>query len=152
MMIERKTIRCRKIVKGMGEGEAIVSKDAICFYLVDPKTGIVIEKNHCLKGQTIANKVLVCSMGKGSSVVQIDGLYQLSAHNNAPRAIIVRDIDPVLVSAAVIMNVPLVHKLEENPFDTISTGDYVKVDADNESVKVVESKKNHSPLSRAISR
>ena len=85
-------------------------------------------------------------------MVQIDGLYQLSAHNNAPKAIIVRDIDPVLVSAAVIMNVPLVHKLEENPFEAISTGDYVKVDADNEGVKVVKSKKNYSPLSRAISK
>ena len=33
-----KVYKCRSIVRGRGEGEAVVSKDAMCFYLTDPKT------------------------------------------------------------------------------------------------------------------
>lgn len=133
-----KTVKCRKIVKGSGEGEAVVSSDPICFYLVDPKTGVVIEKNHCLKGVSIAGKILVFPSGKGSSVVQVDGLYQLSLHGNMPRAMIVRDVDPVLVSSAVIMNIPLVDRPEKDVYDEISTGDYVKVDADKNEVIIIK--------------
>ncbi|MDK2879856.1 MAG: hypothetical protein PWR06_2572 [Thermoanaerobacteraceae bacterium] len=136
MAIQEKKLKCRKIVKGCAEAEAIVSNDPFCFYLIDPKTGIVIEKNHCLKGQSIANKVLVFPSGKGSSVVQVDGLYQLSLYNNLPKAMIVKDPDPVLVSAAVIMSVPLVDNLEEDPFTVISNGDTVKVDADKNEVRI----------------
>ena len=59
MEYEEKRYRCRSIVKGSGEGEAIVSREAMCFYLCDPETGTVIEKNHPLQGRSIAGKVLV---------------------------------------------------------------------------------------------
>jgi hypothetical protein len=49
---------------------------------------------------------------------------------------IVKDPDPVLVSAAVIMSVPLVDNLEEDPFTVISNGDTVKVDADKNEVRI----------------
>jgi predicted aconitase with swiveling domain len=42
-------ISCHKLAKGFGEGEALVSKDPICFYLVEPKTGVVREKGHQLE-------------------------------------------------------------------------------------------------------
>ena len=137
MAIRVQKLKCRKIVKGCAEAKAIVSNDPFCFYLIDPKTGIVIEKNHCLKGRSIANKVLVFPSGKGSSVVQLDGLYQLSLYNNLPKAMIIKYPDPVLVSAAVIMNVPLVANLEENPFTAISNGDIVKVNADKDEVRII---------------
>ena len=42
-----KTFSCSQITKGKVErAEALVSKDAICFYLVEPETGIVKERNH----------------------------------------------------------------------------------------------------------
>jgi len=128
--------KCRKILKGKGEGEAIVSTDPICFYLCDPKTGKVIEKGHSITGKTVAGKVLVVKSGKGSSVVMVDGLYQLKMQDNLPAAIIVRDIEPVLVSCAAVVGVPVVDRLEVNPYEAIKDGDKVIVDADNCTVTV----------------
>ena len=124
------TLRCHKIIGGHAEGEALVSRMPICFYLTDPKTGVVREKDHDLKGKSVAGKVLVFPSGKASSVVQIDGLYKLAQNHVAPRALIVRDVETVLVVSAFIAKVPLVDRLDKDPFRTIKTGDFVKVDAD----------------------
>jgi predicted aconitase with swiveling domain len=123
------TLKCHKIVGGYGEGEALVSHEPICFYLTDPKTGVVRERNHELVGKNLAHKVLVFPSGKASSVVQIDGLFKLASRNLAPEAMIVKDIETVLIVSAVIAKVPLVDRLEKDPFETIRTGDRVKVDA-----------------------
>ncbi len=132
------SIKCHKLAKGFGEGEALVSKDPICFYLVEPKTGIVREKGHQLEGKSIAGKVLVFPTGKASSAVQMDGLVKLLIYKNAPRAMIVTDVEPVLLGSAVLTKIPLVDKLERNPFEAISSGDFVKVDAEKGSVIVTK--------------
>ena len=129
-------LKCHKIMGGCAEGEALVSHEPICFYLTDPRTGIVREKTHELSGKNIANKVLVFPSGKASSVVQIDGLFKLKSHNLAPKAMIVKDIETVLIVSAVLAKVPLVDRLEKDPFEAIHTGDTVTVDADNGMVTV----------------
>lgn len=133
-----KIYKCRSVVKGSGSasGEAIVSRDAMCFYLCDPMTGVVIERNHSIHGKSIANKILVLQSGKGSSVVQVDGFYQLGAKNTLPSAIIIRETEPVIVSAAVVMSTMMVDRMEADPFDVIDDGDYVEVDADAGEVRV----------------
>lgn len=136
MKKEEITLKCHKIVGGCGEGEALVSREPICFYLTDPKTGIVREKTHELVGKNLANKVLVFPSGKASSVVQIDGLFKLASHNLAPNAMIVEDIETVLIVSAVIAKVPLVDRLEKDPFEIIHTGDLVKVDAEKGTVAI----------------
>ena len=133
---QTRTYRCRCIVKGKGSGEAIVSREPMCFYLCDPATGTVIEKNHPLQGKSLAGKVLVLQSGKGSSVVQVDGFYQLWVKGNLPAAIIVRETDPVLVSSAVVVDAVMVDRMEEDPFEAIRDGDTVEVDADSETVRV----------------
>ena len=130
------SLKCHKIIGGYGEGEALVSHEPICFYLTDPKTGVVREKTHELAGKNIANKVLIFPSGKASSVVQIDGLFKLASHNLAPKAMIVKDVETVLIVSAFIAKVPLVDRLEKDPFETIHTGDLVKVDADKGTVVV----------------
>jgi predicted aconitase with swiveling domain len=131
------SLRCHRIIGGCGEGEALVSHEPICFYLTDPKTGIVREKTHELAGKNIANKVLIFPSGKASSVVQIDGLFKLASHGLAPKAMIVKDVETVLIVSAFIAKVPLVDRLERNPFETIRNGDIVTVDADKGMVTVV---------------
>ena len=134
-------LKCHKIIGGYGEGEALVSHEPICFYLTDPKTGMVREKTHELAGKNISNKVLVFPSGKASSVVQIDGLFKLASHNLAPKAMIVKDVETVLIVSAFIAKVPLVDRLEKDPFKAINTGDLVRVDA-NKGTVVVE---RHKP-------
>jgi len=130
------SLKCHKIIGGFGEGEALVSHEPICFYLTDPKTGVVREKTHELAGKNVANKVLVFPSGKASSVVQIDGLFKLASNHLAPKAMIVKDVETVLVVSAFIAKVPLVDKLEQDPFEAISTGDFVKVDADKSIITI----------------
>ena len=124
------TLKCHKIIGGYGEGEALVSHEPICFYLTDPKTGVVRERSHELAGKNIASKVLVFPSGKASSVVQIDGLFKLALHNVAPKALIVKDAETVLIVSAFLVKVPLVDRLEKDPFEIIRSGDFVKVDAE----------------------
>jgi len=132
------TLKCHKIIGGYGEGEALVSHEPICFYLTDPKTGVVRERSHELAGKNLANKVLVFPSGKASSVVQIDGLFKLASHNVAPKAMIVKDVETVLVVSAFLVKVPLVDKLEKDPFEIIHTGDFVKVDAEKGMVTITK--------------
>jgi predicted aconitase with swiveling domain len=134
------SLRCHKIIGGYGKGEALVSHEPVCFYLTDPKTGIVREKTHELFGKSISNRVLVFPSGKASSVVQIDGLFKLVQNGLAPAAMIVKDVETVLVVAAFIAQVPLVDRLEKDPLEAIDTGDFVRVDADNGSVAIAAKK------------
>jgi len=131
-------LKCHKIIGGYGEGEALVSHEPICFYLTDPKTGMVREKDHELVGKSVAGKVLVFPSGKASSVVQIDGLFKLAQHGVAPKAMIVKDVETVLVVSAFIVKVPLVDRLEKDPFEVIHTGNFVKVNAEKSTVTITK--------------
>ncbi|GHV38118.1 hypothetical protein FACS1894187_16420 [Synergistales bacterium] len=131
-------VKCRKLIGGVSEGEAIVSKEAINFYLCDPENGVLLEKNHHLKGKSFAHKVVVLPTGKGSSVVQLDGLFQMMEKKNLPKALIVIDPEPVLVSSVYVVNIPLVDRLETDPYSLIEDGDWVKVDADNQTVTITK--------------
>ncbi len=135
-MMSRKEFCCHKIAGGVARGELVVSDDDICFYLVDPETGKVIEKGHALEGRSIAGKVLAFPSGKGSSVVQADGLYQLQLKGNAPKAMIVRFPDTVLVASAIIMEVPMVDRLPEDFYSCAKEeeGSLVNINADEELV------------------
>ena len=136
MADNKKVYKCRSIVRGSGAGDAVVSKDAMCFYLTDPTTGTVIERNHAIEGKSISGKVLVLQSGKGSSLVQADGFYQLWVRNNLPAAIIIGVPEPVIVSSAVMVGATMVDRLDDDPFEAIADGDYVEVDADAQEVRV----------------
>lgn len=61
-------VRGRKVVPGVTEGEALVTRQTISGWGgVNPMTGTVIENHHELKGVSFANKVLVFPGAKGSS-------------------------------------------------------------------------------------
>lgn len=120
---------CRPISEGAGEGEALLSSDALCFALCEPDTGCVIEKGHCLDGRVVAGKVLVMPTGKGSSVVQADGLYRLIMKKTAPAAVVIQTPEPVLVSTIIAMEVPLVDEVDPAFYDDVEDGDRMMVDA-----------------------
>lgn len=129
---------CHKIAEGFASGPCLISPDDMCYYLVDPETSVVIEKGHALEGKKIGGRVLVFPSGKGSSVVQADGLYQLNMHGNAPKAMIIREPDTVLVSSCIIMGVPLVDGVEKEFYDNLEDGDIVEVNADEGIVTIIK--------------
>lgn len=129
---------CHRISEGVAEGEVIISKDDIMFYLIEPETGKVIEPAHDLEGKSIANKILVFPSGKGSSVVQADGLYQLNMKGNAPKAMIIQHPETVLVSSAIIMEVPMVDKVDDDFYKVVKDGDRIRVDADKGLIEIIK--------------
>lgn len=130
--------KCHKISEGVAEAEAVISKDDIMFYLVEPATGKVIEPAHDMLGRSMSQKVLIFPGGKGSSVVQADGLYQLNQKGNAPKAMIVRNPETVLVSSAIIMEIPMVDKVDPEFYSVVKDGDLIRVDADNGIVEILK--------------
>ena len=135
-MKRKMRISCRGIVKEHGEGEALISSEPISFYLVNPENGVVVEKGHCLEGKTIKDKVLIFPNGKGSSVVEIGGMHHLSKSGNLPQALIVKNIDPVLVTAAVLLRVPLVDRVSKRDYERLRSGDRLTVWADENVILV----------------
>jgi predicted aconitase with swiveling domain len=131
-----RTFTCHKIAEGQASGEVLLSADDMCFYLVDPADGKVIEPHHALFGRSIAGTILVFPNGKGSSVVQADGLYQLLKTGMAPKAMIVRHPDTTLVASAIIMELPLVDRVEEGFYEVAADGMAVTVDATAGTVTV----------------
>ena len=137
-----KRFACHKISEGAAQAEAIISKDRIMFYQVRPEDGVMTEKDHCLEGQVIAGKVLLFPGGKGSSVVQMDGLYKLELNGAAPLGFIVREPDTVLVSTAIIMEIPMVYRVEDEFYNAVKTGDQIEINASEELAAVTMLKHN----------
>ena len=133
-----KTYHCSQITKGkVDSAPALVSKDAICFYLVEPETGVVKERNHDAFGKSVVGKVLIMPSGKGSSVVQLDGLYKLMMRNNGPAAIVVQEADTVLVAAAAAMEMPMVHRVDPEFFTDVESGMNIALDADQGTITIM---------------
>ena len=128
---------CHKISEGKAQAEAIVSKDRIMFYQVRPEDGMMEEKNHHLEGRIIARKILIFPGGKGSSVVQQDGLYHLDRFHNMPAALIIQDPDPVIVAGTIIMELPMVDRLPAEFYETVKDGDTVVINADEGYVEIL---------------
>ncbi|MGO1580897.1 MAG: aconitase X swivel domain-containing protein [Peptoniphilaceae bacterium] len=133
----KKVFKCHKISEGCVEAEVTISKDDIMFYLIDPDNGIMLEPAHDLKGRTMSKKILVFPSGKGSSVVQADGLFQLMKKNNHPSGMIVERAETVLVSSAIVFEIPMVDKVDSEFYETIKEGDKIKLDATNEEISIL---------------
>ncbi|WP_406656514.1 DUF126 domain-containing protein [Methanolobus sp. ZRKC2] len=122
-------IKCRRISRGSAEGEVLLTHDSISFLgNVDPKTGVIEEPEHELFGQCIKDKVLVFPHGKGSTVGSYV-LYQLIKNGVAPAAMINIESEPIVAVGAIISGIPLVDKMERDPFEILKNGDHVKVDS-----------------------
>ncbi|MGI6095307.1 MAG: aconitase X swivel domain-containing protein [Lachnospiraceae bacterium] len=132
-----KKYSCHKISEGKTTGEALVSKDDIMFYLINPETGVVIEPAHCLEGKSMSQKILIFPSGKGSSVVQADGLFQLMKRENTPKGMIIQYPETVLVSSAIIMEIPMVDKVDPQFYEDVKDGDTVCINADEGFIEIL---------------
>lgn len=68
---------------------------------IDPLNGVVIDKLHPLVGQCVTDKVLCIPSGRGSCTAS-QVLLELILNDKAPRAIILRDLDPLVCVGAII--------------------------------------------------
>jgi len=127
------TLRGRGIASGRCKGKALVSEMPLSFLGgVDYSSGVVIEKDHDLKGASLKDKVLCFPSGHGSTVGSYV-LYSLVKKGLGPKAIVNHVADTVVVVGAIIAEIPMVDKID---IKQIKTGNIVEVDGDRGTVKV----------------
>lgn len=119
-----KQLTGRVIKAGQAEGSALVSPEPLGFFgMVDPETGIVVEKGHPLEGETVSGRVLVFPTGKGSTVGSYI-LYRLAKSGRSPVAIINAESEPIVAVGAIISDIPMVDLVD---IKQITTGDLVSI-------------------------
>jgi len=124
----------RKISKGVAEGEVLKSTSPISFLGgVDPKTGVIMDKNSNACGKSIKGKIFVFPMGKGSTVGSYV-IYQLKKNGVAPLAIINKEAETIVSVGAIISDIPMVDKVE---IDNIEEGKNVKVNGGKGTVELI---------------
>ncbi len=128
-----RVLKGRTIVEGKVKARALVSAKPISFLGgVDPADGRIIEKGHDLCGECIKGTILCFPHGRGSTVGSYV-LYSLAKKGLAPKAIVNRIADPVVVVGAIIADVPMVDHIE---IGGIRTGDVVEVNATQGTVTI----------------
>lgn len=124
------TIRGRKVVPGVAEAQALVTRDPISGWGgVDPRTGTVIETRHELRGQSFAGKVLVFPGAKGSSGWSAQ-FHMARAMGMAPAAWLFNQMTAKVALGTVVTHAPAMTDFDQDPLELIRTGDWVRVDAD----------------------
>jgi predicted aconitase with swiveling domain len=114
----------RVVRAGRAEGVALVSPDPISFLGgVDPETGVILDQNHPLRGQCIADKILVFPHGKGSTVGSYT-ILRLARNGVAPLAMINATSEAITAVGAIIADIPMVDMID---ISQIHSGDWVQV-------------------------
>lgn len=123
----------RSIVPGQCKGLALVSAKPLSFLGgVDYNSGVIIEKGHDLKDESVKGKVLCFPYGHGSTVGSYV-LYSLVKKGVGPIAIVNHVADSVVVVGAIIAQIPMVDQID---IGQIKTGDEVEVNGARGTVKV----------------
>lgn len=130
--------KCRVISKGKAKGIAIISKRPLSIFGdIDLDTGVVVAEDSDIRGLSITNKVLVFPYGRGSTVGTY-ALLRMRKKNTAPIAIINKETEVILAVGAIIAEIPLVDRVENEFFETVSSGDKVFVNADEGYVEILD--------------
>jgi predicted aconitase with swiveling domain len=129
-------IRGRKVVGGLCEGEALVTRQTISGWGgVNPAKGEIIETHHELRGQSFAGKILVFPGAKGSSGWSAM-FHTTRLTGKAPIGLLYNITTTKAALGAVVMRVPTMTAFDSDPLDRIETGDWVRIDADTGTVSV----------------
>lgn len=130
------TIHGRAVVPGCVEGEALVSHETISGWGgIDPATGTIIERRHELYGVCFTGKILVFPGAKGSS--GWSGFFQSTRLlGTAPIGMLFTALTTKAALGAVVTRIPAMTAFDRDPVEVISTGDWIRVDADHGIVEV----------------
>ncbi len=143
------TLHGRKVVGGVTEGEALVTRQTISGWGgVNPLSGTIIETRHELRGVSFKDKVLVFPGAKGSS--GWSGVFHLTRlTGTAPKALLFNEMTTKIALGAVVMRVPSMTDFDCDPLTVIENGDWVRVDAERGVVEVLRQARAARPLAAA---
>jgi len=128
----------RCVVPGRAEGEALVTRDRISGWGgIDSRTGTVVETRHELRGVSFAGKVLVFPGAKGSSGWS-NAFHLTRVLGVAPAALLFNEMTTKIALGAVVTRAPALTDFDRDPLECITTGDWVRVDADAGVVEITK--------------
>jgi predicted aconitase with swiveling domain len=146
-MAEKIILKGRGLVGGVVEGEALVSTESLVWsHGVDPASGRIDDVRVAVYGESVRGKVLVYPLGKGSTS-GATWMLETTRCGNAPAAIINRETELIILTGVLLskalydVNIPVVDRLDQNPDETIESGDWVRIDGTQGIVEVVKRKK-----------
>ena len=93
---------------------------------VNCDTGLIEEPGHPLDGHSIDDTVLIYPKGSGSTVAPFV-LMGLVYTGKGPIAIVNRDVCPLTLPAASLLEVPYAHGFDSDPTMEVNTGDDVEI-------------------------
>jgi len=131
----RRIVKARGIVKGIGEGQALICRKAFSFLGdVDMDTGEIIAHGHEHQGESIAGRVMIYPETKGSSGGCVV-LMSLARTGKQPSAIVLeKPADPNIVEGAILAGIALVCEPKENLIELVPDGAPVRVDGSSGEV------------------
>ena len=118
------------------QGKALVTDVPITYLgYVNRDTGVIEEPGHPLDGVPISDTVLIYPKGSGSTVAPFI-LMGLIYTGKGPRAIVNRDVCPLTLPAASLLNVPYAHGFDDDPCMEINSGDQVEMTLEDGIVRL----------------
>lgn len=119
------------------EGEALVTGDAFSpRYDLDRATGVISRRGHPAEGANIAGKILVVTTAKGG-VAAGWAFYDLAQRGLAPKALVCRTTNPVLVQGCVLAGIAIMHRLQPDPTTSLATGDRLRLEPGRGTIAVL---------------
>ena len=97
--------------------------------------GEVNEHGKLPNGETLHNAILCLKSGKGSTVGALV-LYRVARTGKCPKAILIVEEDPVLISGAALADIPVL-KITPELYEKLKKGDIVQIKLDKNKMKVV---------------
>ncbi len=109
------------------EGEVLVSHHAFnARYDMDRRRGVFSRPAHDLYGQSYAGKILVFTTAKGG-VATSWALNDLRGKGIAPLGMVFQAANPIVCQGAVFAGLPILHRLQPDPVETLRAGDWVRL-------------------------
>lgn len=124
-------------LKGVGSfpirGQALKWDRPISFLGdVDPATGEISRDGAT---DNLKDKVLVFPEGAGSTVGSYV-IYNMKLNGTAPKAMLMKRAEAIIAMGCIIADIPLVHRIPEERFQAITTGDTVEVQPSDGKITV----------------
>lgn len=136
--MEKTVLNGRGAYNGVAEGEALVLPDSVQGWAgLDEKTGIIIEEANSKCGAYIGGKILILPCAKGSNG-WASHFYSAKVAGHVPTAWVIQKLDSRCAACIVELGIPAVVETEENPFEYIHDGDWIRVDGTNGTVEILK--------------
>lgn len=133
----------RFVVRGDAEGEVLKTGQTVCFWGgIDPATGVVLERDHELSGQSVSGKILVYPRGRGSSSTSAV-LLESVRRGAAPLAIINLESEPIIAIGCAVAEILYdqtipVAVVSPDAFASLETGGRIRIDGGGGTLTVLD--------------